>query len=276
VRQRILILTSYFLRRLFTSLTGIIFLILALIYWALLFPPGQVTPDVAYYILVVGAFGAAMAFLAALTTAARANRAANFPLVVRLPSRVEYLTAVLLCSLIFATVLQSLVAILALIQGPALPMERALEIPPVWLAFNILAVVLAMHASDLVTSSWSRVYVFGLLAILLFGQSAGGTLGRWLAGRISGLGRALISGQWVSGGRALNDFAGWLDGDGAEMLKRVFGFVFWPFHSIADGILTGHFEPVQALAPAIILLYATILFMFASDFFATKDLDFME
>jgi len=38
----------------------------------------------------------------------------------------------------------------------------------------------------------------------------------------------------------------------------------------------GFFDTTQALAPAVILLYATILFMLAADFFASKDLDFTE
>lgn len=274
--QRLFTLTSYFFRRLTASLAGIIYTILALLCWALLFPPGQGTPDIDYYILVIGGFGAAMAFLATLTVSARANRAANYPLVVRLPSRVEYLAAVLLSSLLFATLLQLLVAGLALFRGPELGSGRLLEIPPIWLALNTLAAVLAMHASDFVTSDWSRVYVFGTLAILLLGQSASDSVGQWLAGRFAGLAQLLANSGWTGAGRLFGEMGVWFGDQGVDVLSRVFGFAFWPFHSMATAILDGHFEPTQALAPAIIMLYATILFMFAADFFAGKDLDFAE
>ena len=51
--HRILILTSYFSKAVFFSLTGLILLILSLIYWAIFFPPGQGTPDVENYIILV-------------------------------------------------------------------------------------------------------------------------------------------------------------------------------------------------------------------------------
>ena len=58
------ILTSYFLRNIFFSLAGSIYIILALAYWAIFFPPGQKTPDVDNYVLIIGGFGVAMTFLA--------------------------------------------------------------------------------------------------------------------------------------------------------------------------------------------------------------------
>ena len=81
--------------------------------------------------------------------AARANEAAHYPLIVRLPSKVEFLTAVLLSTLITTIFLQLLVALLALVGGPNMSLGRVLEIPPIWIAVNVLAAVLAMHASDL-------------------------------------------------------------------------------------------------------------------------------
>ena len=85
--RRLMVLTGYFLRNIFFSLAGSIYVILALAYWAIFFPPGQGTPDVDNYILIIGAFGAAMTFLATLTIASRAYRAEYCPLIVRLPSR---------------------------------------------------------------------------------------------------------------------------------------------------------------------------------------------
>jgi hypothetical protein len=202
MRRRILVLAGYFGRNLFFSLAGSIYLILALAYWRIFFDPGQSTPHAEYYILVIGAFGAAITFLSALTVTARANQMANYPLVVRLPSRIEYLTAVFLSTLFFGTLLQLLIAALALLNGPAISLGRALEIPPIWLAFNILASVLALHASDFVAAGWSRVYIFGILAVFLFGQSTNDTASKWLAARISNLSLVLFeegfsSEQWI-------------------------------------------------------------------------------
>jgi len=275
--RRIRVLAFYFWRRLTFSLSGVVYAILAFVYWALLFPPGQGTPDVEYYILVIGAYGATLTFFAALSIAARANKAANYPLVVRLPSRVEYLTAVLLSTFLYACMLQLLVGLLALVRGPQIPLGRLLEIPPIWLAANTLAAVLAMHASDLVTAAWSRVYIFGILAILLFGQSGGEAIGQWLSARLSSLSMALLNQGWSGPSSAIIDLADWLGGQGPGVLDRVFGFLFWPFRAIVEAITHhGFFDTTQALAPAVILLYATILFMLAADFFASKDLDFTE
>ena len=72
--QRVWSLTAYFTKSLFFSLTGLILLILTLVYWVLFFPPGQGTPDVENYIILIGAFGAAALFLAALSLTGRAGR----------------------------------------------------------------------------------------------------------------------------------------------------------------------------------------------------------
>ena len=62
--QRVWSLTTYFTKSLFFSLTGLILLILTLVYWVIFFPPGQGTPDVENYVILIGAFGAAATFLA--------------------------------------------------------------------------------------------------------------------------------------------------------------------------------------------------------------------
>jgi hypothetical protein len=74
----------------------------------------------------------------------------------------------------------------------------------------------------------------------------------------------------------MSTFSAWLIRDGTEKLQQMFGFIFWPFRAISEAILQGSFKPTQALAPAILMLYATILFMLAADLFANKDLDFTE
>ena len=74
----------------------------------------------------------------------------------------------------------------------------------------------------------------------------------------------------------MNSLSSWLTTEGTETLQRVFGFIFWPFRAISEAIIGGSFNATQALAPAILILYATILFMLAADLFANKDVDFIE
>jgi hypothetical protein len=274
--QRILVLTGYFFRTLLFSLAGSIYVIMALVYWAIFFPPTQLTPDVENYVLVIGALGAGLAFLGTLTVAARAYQAENHPLIVRLPSRVEYLTAVLLSAIVFATLLEWLVSVLALFRGPDLALGQLFEIPPIWLSANILAAVLALHASDFVTKGWSRVYIYGTLALLLLGQSTYDTLVRWSAAHLHSLSRLFSSQGWFTIGSFLDRLAAWVTNTVSDLLSALFGFIFWPFRAIGDAVIRGFFDPIQALAPAIILLYATVLFILAADLFASKDLEFTE
>lgn len=274
--RRLFVLTGYFLRNIFFSLAGSIYIILALAYWAIFFPPGQGTPDLDNYFLIIGAFGAAMTFLATLTIAARAYRAENYPLVVRLPSRAEYITVVFTSALLFTFVLQLLIAVLALIRGPQLSLGKMLEIPPLWISINLLAAMLALHASDMVASGWSRVVIFGVLAILLIGQNLVERFTSGLSAAVSSLSSVFYAQQWVTIADAFGRLSAWLYGVGSETLGKVLGVVFWPFNAITDAVLAGYFTPTQALAPAILVLYATILFLIASDLFATKDLDMSE
>jgi hypothetical protein len=273
--QRVWILTVYFTKSLFFSLTGLILLILSLVYWVLFFPPGQGTPDVENYIILIAAFGAASTFLAALSLGGRAGRLENYPLLVRLPSRVEYLVAVLFSALLLGIGLQLLVAALALIRGPDLG-GHALMIPPLWLSINILAAVLAMHASDLVTSGWSRVIVFGALAVLLLLQGMTASPDSWLVNRLYDASGVLMDFDFMT----LSDFAAnlgtWIAGETMGTLSRAAGVVFWPFRAMSDAVFAGGFTPAQALSPAVLLLYGSILFLLAATFFAGKDLDFTE
>jgi len=271
--QRILTLTLYLFRSLLFSLSGLLYFMLTLAFYIVFLDPRQHTPDVDYYILVLGLFGMALTFLVTLTVAARANQSIHYPLIVRLQSRVEYLTAVMLTALTFAFAIQVIVAIVALIlNGPDLTFRQFVEIPPLWIAANILFSVLALHASDLVTAGWSRVYVYGVLLFLLYGRGNAGTVMGWLAGIFSGLGNSMLSRNWVDLGSGLFQFSNWLNDTAAKLLGDMLGLVFWPFSAVADATINGAFSRTQSLAPAIMLLYATILFLLAADFLATKDL----
>lgn len=279
MNQRILTLSAYFLRTLSLSLTGLLFVILSIAYWWVTFPPTQRTPDASYYILVLAAFGVGATFFVTLAVATQANGASHAPWIVRLPSRTEYLTAVLLTSLLFAAILQMMVAMLALFRGPALSGWELLIIPPIWIALNVLTAVLALHVTDFVAAGWSRVLLFGLIALFLFGQSldSKSSLNIWIILQLNNISRSLMSG---SGGLTLvipiNNLSAWLQQDGPNTLSRLFSLPFWPFRAIADAVVAGSFNTSQALAPAVLLLYATLLIMIAADLFANKDLDLTE
>jgi len=276
VTRRILILTAHFFKTLLFSLAGILYVIVSLAYWAVFFPPGQATPDIENYVILVGVFGMAMAFLVALSTADRANQMENYPVLVRLPSRVEYLTAVMVSALLFTGVLQLLVGGLALIRGPEMGFRALLELPPLWLALNIVAITLAIHATDLVTVGWSRVLIYGFLALLLTFQQAGKSEGVWLGERLTNLSGLLIRLGFPDVAGWVDSASLWLQGLSLDSLTTISNAIFWPFHSLVEAVFNGYFTPIQALAPAILLLYATILFLLAANLFAGKDLDFAE
>lgn len=275
--QRILTLTGYLLRSLLFSFTGLIYLLAALAYYIVLFPPSQRTPDADYFILILGAFGGGFTFLVTLANTTRANRAESYTLLARLPSRVEYLTAVIASSLLFATLVQMILAVVVWqFGGTELSVGRALEIPPLWLALNLLVAVVALHASDFVAVGWSRSILFGILLALLFLQSYSANLTNWLGNQFAGIANWLL----IRGTFNLVDFfqrgANWLRGSGADAVDQLVNVLFWPFRAVLDATIAGFFQDVQALAPAILLLYAAFLFFLASDLLAGKDLYLIE
>lgn len=274
--RRILVLMRYMAGSLLVSLAGTLFIILSLLFWAIFFPPGQGTPDFENYFLIIAALGGVVTFLAVLTIASRANRAENYPLLTRLPSRVEYLTAVLAAALLFGMFMQFIVALLALISGPDLLAARFLQIPPVWIAIDILAGVLALHATDLVAAGWSRVIIFGSLALLLIGENIVERLNAWLLRLVSAVSSAMYARQINGVADLLGNVSAWLYSSGTSFFTDLLGIVFWPFRAITDAVIAGGFTRTQALAPAVLLLYATMLFLIAADLFATKDLEMLE
>ena len=273
MNQRMISLSLYLVRAVAFSLAGLLYLLLALVFYFVLFDPRQHTPDIEYYILVIGLFGAVLAFLITLTVASRANSAVHFPFLVRLPSRVEYLASSFAAAFIFSAILQTLVAGLALvINGPDVSISKILVIPPLWTAANALFISLALHATDLVASGWSRVYIFGVLAVLLYLQSLMEPISEWLSGVLARFSTFLLSLGLSGIAAVVGDISDWLLDSGAGVLSSLAGILFWPFKAIAEATTTGSFNQLQALAPAILLLYATVLFLLAADFFANKDL----
>jgi hypothetical protein len=270
---RIFALGRYLFRSLLLSLAGFLYILLALVFYIIFFDPRQRTPDLDYYILLLGLFGLGFCFVVTLTVAGRANQAIHYPLLVKLPSRIEYLSAVFLASIAYGLMMQFVLAVAALlVSGPELSIRHALEIPPIWIAGDILLVVVALHASDLVARGWSRVYVFSVLGLFLYLQSGLGFLGDWLFSLFNRAGSAMSEKGWESLARFFYNSATWLSSDGTGLVERVFGFVFWPFRAIIDGVVAGQFSLAQALAPAALLIYAALLYLLASSLFARKDL----
>ncbi len=270
--RRIRTLSGYLFRGQAISISGVFMLLGTLAFWRLFFDPGQHTPEASYYVLLTTLFGAGMTFLATLTLAARANQAISYPMLARLPSRVEHLTAVFFSAVTYATLLQLLLAILATWRGPGLTFGQMIEIPPLWISINILGSVLALHSSDLVARGWSRVYVYGGIAILLLLNTLSSTGFTWLINFVTRVSTFFYSSNFMLLGNAFSKMANWLSGGGSGLLSQVSTVIFWPFRALSEAVVAGYFSPMQALAPAVLLLYATALYMLAAEFFATKDL----
>jgi hypothetical protein len=270
---RILGMSRYLFRSLLLSLAGLLYLLLTLAFYIIFFDPRQQTPDTDYFVLVLGIFGLILSFLVTISVAARANKAVHFPLLVRLESRIEYLTSVLLASSIFSVLVQLLIGTAALvINGPAFTLVELLTVPLVWIAGNVLFITLALHATDLVTREWSRVYVFATIGLFLYLNTELDLISGWLSSLLNSLGRTLMSAGLTEFGSLLFDTASWLSQENPTILDRIVALIFWPFDAISDAYISGGFTLLQALAPAILLIYATGLFILASSFFARKDL----
>jgi hypothetical protein len=263
------------------SRTGLFYLLVLFVFWLIFFDPraGR-TPEATYFFLLTTVFGGMAAFFAALSAAGRANRAESYPILVRLPSRIEFLTAVLLAALLFVLLLQGVVSgvILLMPGSPRGEIGRLLllEAPPVWISLNIFAAVLGLHTADLVVRGWSRAVVYGVLVLVLFGQGSGTRTNGWLYSRLQTWAAEATMRSWWS-------LAEWLQrisrsvvqGDGG-LLAAPARAVLWPFTALAEALRTGSYTNAQALAPAILLLAATLLFLIAADLFGRKDLQLTE
>jgi hypothetical protein len=273
MNQRILAVSAYLFRSFLFSLAGLLYILLALAYYMVLFDPRQLTPDPDYYILVLGLLGLGLSFLVTLSIAARANNASHFPLIVRLPSRIEYLTAVFFSSILFASIIQFVIALIALVaNGPNLDFREYLLIPPFWISGNVLFAVLSLHATDLVTAGWSRVYVFATIGLLLYLQSGLDVLSDWLSNLFNQFGNTLLATGLDALATLAFDMANLFSEGSSSALGSALSLVFWPFKAIVEAAINGHFTPLQALAPAFLMTYAALLFVLAAKFFSKKDL----
>lgn len=69
--QRIRTLSRYLTFALLFSLSGLFYQLLAGIYYLVLFAPGQRTPDIHYFTMILGIFGAGYTFLVTLSTSSK-------------------------------------------------------------------------------------------------------------------------------------------------------------------------------------------------------------
>ncbi len=274
--QRIWTLTRYFSHRFLFSLNGIIYAVLALAFWFLFFDPRQDSPDFDHYFFILSGFGAGITFLVTLTLAGQVNRSEHFPFLVRLPSRVEYLTAVFFASLWVSVLLQGLTAVLALYNGPDFTVGQWAQLFPVWISLDIFAVTIALHASDFITDKWSRVYFYGIIAVLLSINGTENAPYAWLSQKSISFSQTLSSNGMGSVSGSINKFAAWMNSSAGDALHKFTTLIFWPFTAIANGIAAHHFTPKQALAPAILLLYAIAFYLLATDLWANKDVEFID
>lgn len=168
---RITTLTKLFLRRFLFSLTGIFCLLFALAFWWVYFNPDQFTNETSYYIVVIGIFGIMVALFITVSIGREANKAIYYPLFIRLPYRTEYLASIFSASLIGVYLMQMIVALLSLYNGPHITLFWWIRIPFLWLPINALSIAITLHASMLVSFRESRIYVFAsLLFVLLWSQ----------------------------------------------------------------------------------------------------------
>lgn len=275
--RRVITLTSYLLYRLLFSISTPIYLAVTASFYWIAFQTR--TPEPAYFILIIGLFGAMIAFFSTLSFAGRANEAQSYPFILRLESRVEFLASILLASVIYSTIFQLVVTMVVMFRnGSLITLFDLIVVPPLWLSINLLLIVVAMHASDFVTRGWSRIWLFGMLAfLLLFGDGSSG-LSKWLTDQLRQLTLEATEPDSLLQ-RFQENLLVWADfisGDGGVVLGRLFSIVFWPFNAIIDAVLNGGFTRTQAFAPAVLLLYATVLFLLASEFFANKDILLVE
>ncbi len=270
--QRIFTLTRYLITRLATSWIGGFYVALTLAYYGFAFRTR--TPEADYFILVLGLFGAGISFFVAMTLASRANEGKSAPFFVRLESRVEYLLSVFLASFGVGLALQLCLMFVVLLRNdPQLTFGRALDIPPIWLSLNVLAILLAIHASDFVARGWSRIWIFGGIALLLMVGDYLGWFLTLLTDLIQDLANRSTSPSTV---QDLNEAASWLSSTDASWSDGVAAVVRWPFEAIINGVLDGGFTATQAFAPALLIIYATVLFFLAAHWFANKDLYLLE
>jgi hypothetical protein len=234
--NRIWTLTSFLVRDLFLSLTGIVPLAAALAFGLIAFEYGM---DQAQFFTVGGLGIGAICLWTTLLLAGRANRAASYPLVARLGQRAELLAALVLGGLGITTVLAILIAVVNLLTSRlTLDFPSVLWILPTWLALWLLAAALALPLSALVGRGGSQLFGWILLTALLVANDQKARLETY---RLAWLGRAVTT-------------------------------TLWPTSTLLSQASAGIHDRLFFLALALTLTYAVLLFCLATQLFVDKDL----
>jgi hypothetical protein len=164
--RRIFTLALFLTRNLFRTLLGILPPVLTLLIYRLTFTYRD-QGDPAYLTAMGGAGLAFVGIITAWLVADRANRAAMYPLIARLPSRIEYLAAVIVS--IVLIMLAMAVLYLALVLGlhhmTLTPMQLVLIVPR-WLTLFVFVAALGLMMSKLASHGGSHIITFTVLGLM--------------------------------------------------------------------------------------------------------------
>ncbi len=254
--KRVGVLVSYLLRDLFRSLTGLLVIVAAFVFYlvGIVGVTGGVDRD--YYALVIGGFFGIFCLVVTLVMADRAFNAKSYLLLYRLPARAAFLSAVLLAALLTAGVLELVIAVLSLPQlVTRLSPGMLMDILPVWVGFLALGGALGLHMSELVRRGWSRTLVYGLLAFILFSLNQ----------RQSGVPVHLADRfNWIPS--LIPDPARW------AWANTAVDVLIWPISAAVRVARSTPYTLLESLAPAVLLLISSLIVTAAIGLFGSKDL----
>lgn len=234
--NRIWVLTLFFIRDLFRSLSGVVPLAVGLAFGIIAFEYGM---DQAQFITVAGIGIGAICVLTTLLMSNRANRGSSYLLIARLHRRAELLAALALSGVGITAMLAISITAANLFAGRLdLDFPSALWILSTWLPLWLLAASLALPLSALVGRGGSHLAGYALLAALLIA----------------------------------NDRSTMLANRGLEWLVRAVDVILWPPTTLlAQASAEIHDRP-YVLAWLLTMVYAALLFGLAASFLADKDL----
>jgi hypothetical protein len=254
--RRLWTLVSYLVHDLFRSLTGLLVVVVALAFYlvAIVSVTGGIDRD--YYALVIGGFFAILALVLAVMLADRVYNATSYLLIFRFSSRMPFLAGVALTAVGISALLEGVIALASIprLNAP-ITAGMALDVAPVWAGWLVLGAALGLHMSELVRRGWSRTVVYGLLAFVLFilNQNQTGVpvelshRFNWIPNVLPDLGR------W-----------GWV--------TRLVDVILWPVAAAVKVARSADYTVVESLAPAVLLVVASFIFVLAVALFERKDL----
>lgn len=254
--KRLWTLISYLFRDHFRSLTGMLVVVAALVFYLVAIVGVTGGIDRNYYALVIGAFFAVLALVLAVMMADRAYHATSYLLILRFPSRMAFLAGVALTAIAVSGLLQAGIAVASLLQlDSPLTAAMVLDLVPVWAGWLVLGATLGLHMSELVRRGWSRTVVYAMLAFILF----------VLNQRQSGVPVELADRfNWIP--NVLPDPARW------EWATRLVDSLLWPVQATVLVATSADYTVLEGLAPAVLLLVAALVFLLAVALFEHKDL----